>query len=810
MAESEPDAQERGVTTGGGCTARALITGFVLAAAVAVLTPINSILLGNSSFFGSYLPPVVVVLVAALSLGVNRLLGSARFSRRELVVILVLVLSLGGVIGGLANLLPGAMMGQAATLATAKYEDRLVTPVEPDRERAADLAAAIIERFDLDGDGRIGAGERRAMGPNLDDAAVLDHGSLTAALLRPGERYDFPTRLTVGVPERGRVDPYDPAHDHVVRAYQDGREATREAGRVGYGDRLRLRGPEGERIWWVLSGDERDVALAAGRGVVDPTASATAARLLRAQPGATLSFAGAEFELVEIDASGMPWKPWFSALLAWSPLLLGVIVAMVAIAGLVRHQWLMNERLPFPVARVLGSLTDGPRQGVWRERGLWVAMVVVLAVHAWRTAYAVGWMPIDINLQLDLTDVIPREGWLGHAPYLPFMSRLTIYFTVVAMTFLITSEVGFSMWGTFIGVNLTCALLATQGLEIERTDLQASAIGGAAVLVAVMVWVGRRHYLAVLRAAVGRDRDPVARAAAPYLWLLLTGCALMLVFMLSAGLGVAAALFVILALLLTTVVLARSVAEAGLPFVSFGNEARVDHLCMLWFGAAVPVGALVPLALIGQLLGAGDRERLLAHAVNAHAIDQEHRVGMHKVSALVGSTAVIGLLLAFVGALIAAYVGGAVTGSSWANVNLVNRSSHRIGSMLDGAGISGGQAEAMKAYLVGAVVVGVISVSRMRFPRFGLHPLGFILVAAWVTGVCWFSYFLGWLCKVLVLRYGGQQLYQRLVPVAIGLVVGEAVAIVGVMGLRLVAQLLGYDLPDVGILLGCVAASAMR
>jgi len=395
---------------------------------------------------------------------------------------------------------------------------------------------------------------------------------------------------------------------------------------------------------------------------------------------------------------------------------------------------------------------------------------------------------------------LPQDGWLGNAPYLPYMAQLTIFFTVVAMTFLITAEVGFSLWGTFIGVNLICALLITQGMDIQRTDLQASAIGGSAVLVAVMLWIGRRYYWAVLRAAVGWDRNPVAQAAAPYLWLLLAGCALMLVFMLSAGLGIGAAIFVILALLMTTVVLARSVAEAGLPFVSFGNEGRLDMLSMLWFGAAVPTAALVPLALIGQLLGAGDRERLLGHAVNAHAIDHERHVGMHKVSALIGSSAVIGLLLAFVGVLIAAYIGGAVAGDSWSNVNLWRRSDHRISGLLEGGGITSQQGSALQAYLVGALVVGVISISRLQFPRFALHPLGFILIAGWVTSVCWFSYFLGWLCKVMVMRYGGQYLYKRLVPVAIGLVLGDAVAIMGVMGLRVIAHLMGHDLSGMSIL----------
>jgi hypothetical protein len=39
----------------------------------------------------------------------------------------------------------------------------------------------------------------------------------------------------------------------------------------------------------------------------------------------------------------------------------------------------------------------------------------------------------------------------------------------------------------------------------------------------------------------------------------------------------------------------------------------------------------------------------------------------------------------------------------------------------------------------------------------------------------WMAFFVGWLWKTLSVRYGGLQLYRRMVPLAIGMIVGDMV-----------------------------------
>jgi hypothetical protein len=45
-----------------------------------------------------------------------------------------------------------------------------------------------------------------------------------------------------------------------------------------------------------------------------------------------------------------------------------------------------------------------------------------------------------------------------------------------------------------------------------------------------------------------------------------------------------------------------------------------------------------------------------------------------------------------------------------------------------------------------------------------------------LTGQIWFSVFVSWLLKLLILKYGGLYLYRVLKPFFLGLILGEATA----------------------------------
>lgn len=56
-----------------------------------------------------------------------------------------------------------------------------------------------------------------------------------------------------------------------------------------------------------------------------------------------------------------------------------------------------------------------------------------------------------------------------------------------------------------------------------------------------------------------------------------------------------------------------------------------------------------------------------------------------------------------------------------------------------------------------------------------LHPIGYPISMVWLTDQLWFSIFLAWLFKLVIIKYGGPAFYTRARPFFLGLIAGQFV-----------------------------------
>ena len=77
------------------------------------------------------------------------------------------------------------------------------------------------------------------------------------------------------------------------------------------------------------------------------------------------------------------------------------------------------------------------------------------------------------------------------------------------------------------------------------------------------------------------------------------------------------------------------------------------------------------------------------------------------------------------------------------------------------------------AICAGTVFAFFLGAMRLRFWWWPFHPIGYIAANCWGMHWNYMPFFIGWLVKSLVIRYGGLRLYRATVPLAIGLIVGD-------------------------------------
>jgi hypothetical protein len=77
------------------------------------------------------------------------------------------------------------------------------------------------------------------------------------------------------------------------------------------------------------------------------------------------------------------------------------------------------------------------------------------------------------------------------------------------------------------------------------------------------------------------------------------------------------------------------------------------------------------------------------------------------------------------------------------------------------------------ALIVGMTLTFGMAQMRLLFWWWPLHPVGYLVANVWGAQWWWMPLFIGWLLKSVTIRYGGLRLYQRMIPVAIGIIVGD-------------------------------------
>ena len=504
----------------------------------------------------------------------------------------------------------------------------------------------------------------------------------------------------------------------------------------------------------------------------------------------------------------LPWGAWIRPAIGWGTFAFAFIGAMICIACVVRFQWAVNERLAFPIAQLQSMLVAPPEQGrafngIFANRLFWIALASVVfvqgsvAMHAYFPA--VPAIPISYDLRPQLGD----QPWATLAPW---MKASPIYFTLLGISYFTPTRVSFSLWGTAVLVALIRWPLSLSNYELPGEAYEMQQTGAAFAFLGGLLWIGRHHWAVVWRALIGRPRanDAVGfymryRPAA----IILIFCILvMFVWLLVAGCGLVMAIVILISILTAHIVTIRVVAETGLAFIRV--NISTNYMMM-----SLPTSAFTPRD--GFIYGA------MHYVFNIGARESALGFGLHglQVAELAGVPAAEKRKLPAVlmGSLVLSFViGGAA--ALWCyyhySIPLDNASFpaiNRFGTdiwpriyLVDFPTFIASGHFPVKQYspwihlIVGVVVTVILQLLSWRFTAWPLLPVGFLMCTSWYSTSAAFSLALGWLAKVLILRFGGAKLFNDMKPLFIGLIFGEAVSIAVWLIVTLILVSQGFEL----------------
>jgi hypothetical protein len=540
----------------------------------------------------------------------------------------------------------------------------------------------------------------------------------------------------------------------------------------------------------------------------------------------------------------VPWAAWARPALAWGVFIAAVWGAILCLAVIVRRQWVENERLPFPIATIYLSLIEEPEDGravnrLFRSRSFWIAAGAVFLVHAVNALYQYDRQRFpQIPIGFDFTSLLRDEPWR-------FMDTgfkaARLYFTIVGLTFFLQSGVSFSLWFFYVLMNVVLLFAGPAGLSYAdynaRRFIGGDQLFGALVpFVTIMLWVGRREWATVVRQMIGRPRagdDPGKYL--PYRvagWGLVACAGVMVAWLTAAGTTVLGGLVTTVLMLTLYLVAARIVAETGLVFVQLNvplNRPWVylskDLPAVLAYRTTLGnffFGSMMTASLTHDV-----RENLAVFASQSLRVadeamedeDEGRSMKTENGGKRVSSASSFSLLPAIVLALVVAFV---VSGLSFLYVeytyaNTLDRQGIRLNSPwgtdysirvyelapTHSFRVHGGPNESHSRpghFALGAGVTLALSLLRMRLTGWPLHPVGYLLMHTYVMEMIWFSVFVGWLVKVLLVRFGGASVFRGARVFFTGAIVGELFAAGFWLVVSLVLHALGYSYTAISLL----------
>ena len=481
----------------------------------------------------------------------------------------------------------------------------------------------------------------------------------------------------------------------------------------------------------------------------------------------------------------IPWDAWIVPLVVWGVFILVCYFVMLCMINLLSRQALENERMNFPLLRVPQLIEDAlDNQGLGQfltNRFLIAGLMIPVLLH----------LINGLNFYYPAVPQIPTLILAG--PYFPkhglfsgfYKLKIFIYPAFIGFAFLASKQISLSFWFFFIVGGLLFGLLSILGYNIPAAALgitfgpvlarpeETQMVGAYAIFFIFLFWLARFHLLGVLREAFRFGRTPTEHTEWLSLrfafWGFFFGSVFIMGWCYYFGIPLFTAFFVVCAYFFVMLVASRVICQGGIAYFTL-TAAPVDGLLFI-FGPKffTSVGLLIS-AVVQKVLFVDLRESLMPSLLHAGRVTS--KMGPRRM--ILGSimlTLLCAVVVSFVAMLALCYKFGIrelqldwatrTTVAVYENVQNLIESPVRSGHWV------------LVFSLAGALVRLVLVVSYHRFYWWPIHPIGYLTAYSSAMRILWFSFFIGWLCNVLCMRYGGVVLFKKLRFFFIGLIIGD-------------------------------------
>jgi len=488
----------------------------------------------------------------------------------------------------------------------------------------------------------------------------------------------------------------------------------------------------------------------------------------------------------------IPWGPWIRPFAIWLVFIFTLYFVLMCIVSLLRKQWIERERLQYPLVQLPMAMVEeaDTRKGVpalFRSYLLWIGFALPMLLTSWN----------QLAQYYQLVTPIPTSKTLY------FMNNqlnlgIELNWPVIGFTYLVKLEVALSLWvfclvGAFVG-----AAFSNLGVKTGSTDMWMwrgqehplvyhACMGGVIFLGLITLWSARRSIGEAVRKAFGAGEDvDDSNELIPHrvaFWGLVIGLTVMVTWMsVVTGMDLWYAPIYVVVALLAILAGTRLIAEGGLIFVQF-PVLLPSFMFRLFSQSLLGPANLVGMSWTGAWVG-DIRVMMMPALAHATKLADHVKLKQRRLIWLFLIAIVFGIVFSAFAVLYIGYTVGGAKADSWIFGAVGRDWFGRVGAeniptaeqLRDGQQ-AGEEYSRLRVYatLTGGLIMVVLTVMRAWFLWWPFHPLGFPFAIFPAMQRFWLSVAIGWLLKMVILRYGGAVLFRKLKPFFYGLILGQLV-----------------------------------
>ena len=476
----------------------------------------------------------------------------------------------------------------------------------------------------------------------------------------------------------------------------------------------------------------------------------------------------------------IPWGLWIKPMLFWSLFAFTLWSVMICMSVILRKQWVEREKFTFPLVELPTEMAQNPGDAAtvnlfFKNKAMWIAFACPVVIHSISTLhYYLPTFP-EIPLRFSASHLFTEKP-LDHIRPLNF----NIFLSTIGLSYLMSLEISLSLWVFYLLFKLENVLGAATGTSpvlYYKGFVPRREMGAYLVLTGFLLWVARTHLRDVLGKALSKKYLEVddSNELMPYRWAILVfilGLIALALLMMTAGAESFWLMFAIMVFFAMVCIVDAWLVTRGLFFIH-GSFKAPDFFVTVLGTTRFGTENLTLIAFPKRVFFRDRREILMPHVVNSLKISDFALLNRRKLLIAICIALVVGTGISCYSYLDLAYDKGALTlGRSWIHITSPQEPFRELARFRTHPQSTDWQGLAF--VLSGGITMLLLIIMRYRFLWWPLHPIGFVTPGQFPMNNVWFSIFLGWLFKYIVVKYRGLKGYRQARPVFLGIVLGES------------------------------------